>query len=153
MVVKLGLSLWGRNKDWGFLRTECRGNLDLKGRETNRGANCIMMILIAFILHRILLGWLNQWEWGGWDMCHAWGNGQVFAGFWLGGPKVRDHWEDLGAGGRIALRWNSGRKGSMGRTVFGWFRIGSSGGLLRARKWTFEFQKESRLLFDRLRDY
>jgi hypothetical protein len=20
----------------------------------------------------------------------------VFTGFWLGGPKVRDHWEDLG---------------------------------------------------------
>jgi hypothetical protein len=24
----------------------------------------------------------------------------VFTGFWLGGPKVRDHWEDLGVGGR-----------------------------------------------------
>jgi hypothetical protein len=23
----------------------------------------------------------------------------VFIGFWLGGPKVRDHWEDLGVGG------------------------------------------------------
>jgi hypothetical protein len=27
------------------------------------------------------------------------------ARFWLGGPKVRDHWEDLGIGGRIRLRW------------------------------------------------
>jgi hypothetical protein len=25
----------------------------------------------------------------------------VFTGFWLGGPKSRDHWEDLGIGGRI----------------------------------------------------
>jgi len=27
--------------------------------------------------------------------------GEVFIGFWLGGPKVRDHWEDLGVGKRI----------------------------------------------------
>jgi len=24
----------------------------------------------------------------------------------LGGPKGRDHWEDLSVGGRISLRWN-----------------------------------------------
>jgi hypothetical protein len=33
------------------------------------------------------------------------GEGEVFTGFWLGGPKARDHWEDLGIGGRITLRW------------------------------------------------
>jgi len=33
-------------------------------------------------------------------MRHAWGTGEVLTGFWLGGPKVRDHWEDLGVGGR-----------------------------------------------------
>jgi hypothetical protein len=33
-------------------------------------------------------------------MLHAWGNEEVFTGFWLGGPKVRDNrrprrwWED-----------------------------------------------------------
>jgi hypothetical protein len=27
------------------------------------------------------------------------GRGEVFTGFWLGGPKVRDHWEDLGVRG------------------------------------------------------
>jgi hypothetical protein len=37
------------------------------------------------------------------------GRGEVFTGFWLGGPKVRDHWEDLGVGGRITLRWTLGR--------------------------------------------
>jgi hypothetical protein len=31
------------------------------------------------------------------------GRGEVFTGFWLGGPKVRDHWEDLGVGGKITL--------------------------------------------------
>jgi hypothetical protein len=29
-------------------------------------------------------------------MWHAWGRGDVFRRFWLGGLKVRDHWEDLG---------------------------------------------------------
>jgi len=28
---------------------------------------------------------------------------------WLGGPKGRDHQEDLGIGGRITFRWTSGR--------------------------------------------
>jgi hypothetical protein len=35
--------------------------------------------------------------------------GEVFTGFWLGGPKARDHWEDLGVGGRITLKWTLGR--------------------------------------------
>jgi hypothetical protein len=42
-------------------------------------------------------------------MRHAWGMGEVFRGFWLGGPKARDHWEDLGVSGRITLRWTVGR--------------------------------------------
>jgi len=33
----------------------------------------------------------------------------VFPGFWLGGLKGRDHWEDLSIGGRITLRWTLGR--------------------------------------------
>jgi hypothetical protein len=41
----------------------------------------------------------------------------------------RDHWEDLGEGGRITLRWTLGRQRMMGQAVFGWFRIGSSGGI------------------------
>jgi hypothetical protein len=36
-------------------------------------------------------------------MWHAWGRGEVFGRFWSGGPKVRDHWDDLGIGGRITL--------------------------------------------------
>jgi hypothetical protein len=42
--------------------------------------------------------------------------GEVFTEFWLGEPEVRDHWEDLGVGGRITLRWILVRQGSMGRT-------------------------------------
>jgi hypothetical protein len=41
----------------------------------------------------------------------------------------------------------------MGRTGFGWLRIGSSGGLLWTRLWTCWFHKESRLLCDKLSDY
>jgi hypothetical protein len=33
------------------------------------------------------------------------GRGEVFTGFWFGGPKARDHWGDLGVGGRITLSW------------------------------------------------
>jgi hypothetical protein len=32
------------------------------------------------------------------------GWGEVFTEFWLGGPKARDQWEDLGVGERITLR-------------------------------------------------
>jgi len=42
-------------------------------------------------------------------MWHAWGRGEVFTGFWFGGPKVRDNWEDLVVGGRITLRFTLGR--------------------------------------------
>jgi hypothetical protein len=63
-------------------------------------------------------------------MWHAWERGEVFRGFWLGSPKGRDHWEDLGVGGRITLKWILGRQGSMRRSGFGWLKIGSGGGLL-----------------------
>jgi hypothetical protein len=36
-------------------------------------------------------------------MWHTWGSGEVFIGFWVGGLKVRDHWVNLGVGGRITL--------------------------------------------------
>jgi hypothetical protein len=52
---------------------------------------------------------LNREVWGGRDMWHAWGRREVFTGFWSGGPKARNHWEDLGVGKRITLRWTSGR--------------------------------------------
>jgi hypothetical protein len=42
-------------------------------------------------------------------MGHVTRMGEVFTGFWLGGLKGRDHWEDLGIRGRITLRWTLGR--------------------------------------------
>jgi hypothetical protein len=36
-------------------------------------------------------------------MWHAGGTGELFIEFWLGGLKVRDHWEDLDGGERITL--------------------------------------------------
>jgi hypothetical protein len=35
--------------------------------------------------------------------------GEVFTGFWSGGPKVRDNWVDPVVGGRIKLNWTLGR--------------------------------------------
>jgi hypothetical protein len=40
-----------------------------------------------------------------WCAC---GSGDVFKLFSLGGPKRRDHCEDLGVDGRIILRWTLG---------------------------------------------
>jgi hypothetical protein len=37
------------------------------------------------------------------------GDGRGVTGFWLGGPKARDHWEDLGVDEKITLRWTLGR--------------------------------------------
>jgi hypothetical protein len=42
-------------------------------------------------------------------MWHTWGKVEVFTGFCLGCRKVRDHWEDLGVGKRMTLRWTLGR--------------------------------------------
>jgi len=33
----------------------------------------------------------------------------VYRIFWLGSPKLRDHWADLGLGGRVTLSWTLGR--------------------------------------------
>jgi hypothetical protein len=37
------------------------------------------------------------------------GEGRGAYRVWLGGLKARDPWEDLGAGGRITLKWTLGR--------------------------------------------
>jgi hypothetical protein len=43
----------------------------------------------------------RRMRWAGHVACM--GRGEVLTGFWLGGPRARDHWQDLGIGGRITL--------------------------------------------------
>jgi hypothetical protein len=50
----------------------------------------------------------RRMRWAGHVACM--GEGGVFTGFWLGSPKVRDHWEDLSVGGRITLRLTLGSR-------------------------------------------
>jgi hypothetical protein len=73
------------------------------------GEICIMINFTACILHQILFGVIKarRMRWAG--HVARMGRGEVFRGFWLGGLKGRDHWEDLGVGGRITLRWTFGR--------------------------------------------
>jgi hypothetical protein len=42
------------------------------------------------------------------------GRRDVFTGFWLGGAKGRDHWVDVGVGGRITLSWTLRELGDYG---------------------------------------
>jgi hypothetical protein len=51
---------------------------------------------------------LRNMRWVGHMECM--GGGEVFTKFLLGVLRGRDHWEDLGIGGRITLRWSLGRK-------------------------------------------
>jgi hypothetical protein len=44
------------------------------------------------------------------------GREEVLTGFWLGSPKVRDHWKGV-VSGRITLSWTLGRLGSIGPTI------------------------------------
>jgi hypothetical protein len=49
----------------------------------------------------------------------------------LGASKGRDHWKDLGIGGRMKLRWTLGSRDRMSELdLAGWLRIGSGDGLL-----------------------
>ena len=58
------------------------------------------------------------------------GIGKVYAGFWWGNLRERDHWGDPGIDGRIILRWIF-RKWDVGiRTGSSWIRIGTVGGHL-----------------------
>jgi hypothetical protein len=58
------------------------------------------------------------------------GRGEVFTGFWLGGPKERDHWEDLGIGWDGNIVMDLREIGIDGATGFCWLRIVCDGELL-----------------------
>jgi hypothetical protein len=81
--------------------------LDLKGRKMDHGENCIMILHSLYYspnIVRVIKS--KRMRWAG--HVASMGRGEV-----LGGPKGRDHWEDLGVDGRITLRWTLGRQGSM----------------------------------------
>jgi len=61
----------------------------------------------------------------------TWERGEVFTGFWLEGLKGRDHWEDLGMGGRIILRWMDLRE--IGIDAVNWSWLPQD----RVQCWTF----------------
>jgi hypothetical protein len=77
------------------LRTGCcEEYLDLrdKKKEEDRGNSEMNFMMCA--LHQILLVLSNREDEVGWT-CGTHGEEErVFTGFWLGGPKARDHWED-----------------------------------------------------------
>jgi hypothetical protein len=54
---------------------------------------------------RVIKSWRVRWA----GHVSRMGEGRGVYRFWLGSPKVRDHWEDLGVGGMITLRWTLGR--------------------------------------------
>jgi hypothetical protein len=80
--------------------------LDLKGRETDHGENLYNDELHG--LHsspnivRVTIS--RRIRWAGHVACM--GRGEVFTGFWLGGPNGRDHWEDVGIVRGITLSWS-----------------------------------------------
>jgi hypothetical protein len=106
-AVLYGCETWSltlrEEHGWFFRTVFWGGYLDLRGRKSDNGENCIMMNVIGCILHLILLRWLNQGGWGGQGMWHACWSEEVFVGFcW---EARRDYWEDLGVGERITLKW------------------------------------------------
>jgi hypothetical protein len=109
MGARLGLSLWGRNTDRVFENRVLRKIFGPKReedgswrklhndelRDLNSSPNIVRVIKS------------RRMRWAG--HVARMGEGRGVYRFWLGGPKVRDHWEDLGVDGRVTLSWTLGR--------------------------------------------
>jgi len=74
------------------------------------------------------------------------GRGEGCTGFWWGNLRERDHWGGPDADGRIILRWIFRKLGEVVTTGWSWLRIGTGGGHLWVRWWTFGFQKCGKFL-------
>ena len=67
--------------------------------------------------------------------------GEVCIRFWWGNLRERDHLGDQDVDGRIILRWIFRKWEGVVGTRWGWLRIGTGGGGLWVRQWTFGFHK------------
>jgi len=75
----------------------------------DRGENCIMMNFTAYYTSSNIVGVIKSRRISLVGHVARMGEGKMFTGFWFGGPKEEDHWEDLGVGGSIIIRLTSGR--------------------------------------------
>ena len=62
-------------------------------------------------------------------------------GFWWGNRRERDHWGDPDTDGRIILRGIFRKWEGVVENGWSWLRIGTGGGHLWVRWWTFGFRK------------
>jgi hypothetical protein len=63
-------------------------------------------------------------------MRHVWGRGEAHTGFWWVDLRERDHLEDLGADGKIILKWIFKKWNGEAGTVLIWLMIGTCGALV-----------------------
>jgi hypothetical protein len=63
---------------------------------------------------QILLGRLNQGEWGGQGMWHAWERGETCTGFWWESPKEKVCLKDQGVDKRMCSKWTLGAEIGLG---------------------------------------
>jgi hypothetical protein len=104
-VVLYGCETWSltlREEHRGFLRTMLRKIFGLKREEGGLWRKLHNNELHSLYSSPNIVSVIKSWRMG-------WAGHVARMGFWLGGPKVRDHWEDLRIGGRITLSWTSGR--------------------------------------------
>jgi hypothetical protein len=86
-------------------------------------------------------------------MWHAWERGETCRGFWWGSPKENNHMEDQGVDGSIGSKWTLGRLAGGLCNGFTWLRIGTVGGLLCMRWWTFGFWRHGVSYYHIVRTY
>jgi len=72
---------------------------------------------------------------------YYWGREEGCTGFWWGSLRERDDMGDPDVDGRIILRWIFRKWEGVLGTGWSWLRIGTGGGHLWVRWWTFGFRK------------
>ena len=94
-------------------------------------------LVISSLLNIVWVVKSRRMRWVG----HVARMGEGCTGFWWGNLRERDHWEDPDADGRLILRWIFRKWEGVVVTGWSWLRIGTGGGHLWVRWWTFGFQK------------